>query len=347
MSGDLVITPTRAKYFSAQYPHGLIPSFGANFYFRLVANQLIENCKPFLKWAGGKTQLLRDIERSLPEDIYHWKEFTYIEPFAGSGAVLFWMLRKFPNLKRAVINDINEELMTAYAVVKKEPLKLIKELNSLQKKYYAIESEENRSEFFYLQRDRFNSQKTDNVKSTTLLIFLNRTCFNGLYRVNSKGEFNVPFGRYTKPTICDEQTILADSVALQNVELLTGDFEQTLPYAKGEETLFYFDPPYKPLSETSHFTAYAKGVFNDAEQERLKKFCDLVNMKGYSFILSNSDVNITKPGNKYFDHLYSDFNIERVYAKRSINANAEKRGTLKELLITNYAQSKTTHSIRA
>lgn len=298
------------------------------------------DARPFLKWVGGKTQLLKDIEKALPKDIYKWNDFTYIEPFVGGGAVLFWMLRNFPNLKRAVVNDINTDLITAYTVIKTRPKDLIKLLYILQKKYHAITSEDERRELFMKQRARFNIKGHDEVENTALLIFLNRTCFNGLYRVNSKGHFNVPFGKYGNPTICDEPTILANSHALQNVELLNGDFETTLAYAQGK-TFFYFDPPYKPLNVTSSFNAYAKDIFNDAEQERLKRFCDLIASKGYSFLLSNSDVRSNDPDNHYFDNLFSNHYIDRVNARRIINSNAEKRGSLTELLITNYAKQTT------
>lgn len=291
--------------------------------------------KPFLKWAGGKTQLLKDIENALPKDIRKRNDFTYIEPFVGSGAVLFWMLRNFQNMKRAVVNDVNTDLITAYRIIKTKPGELIKVLAKLQKHYHNIAAEENRRDFFLLQRTKFNNKGHDDVENTALFIFLNRTCFNGLYRVNSKGHFNVPFGKYGNPTICDEQTILADSFALQNVELINGDFEDTLRYATAK-SFFYFDPPYKPISGTSSFNSYAKGVFNDAEQERLKNFCDLITEKGHMFLLSNSDVKSNDPGNHYFDDLFANHYIERVNARRTINANAEKRGVLTELLITNY-----------
>ncbi len=167
-----------------------------------------------------------------------------------------------------------------------------------------------------------------------MFIFLNRTCFNGLYRVNRKNEFNVPMGSYRNPTICDKENIIAVNNALQKVEILSGDFEQTFDFAK-ENSLFYFDPPYKPLSETSSFNSYAKDDFNDSEQIRLRDFCEKLDKENYSWVLSNSDVKGKDHTDNFFDDLYADFKIERVDAKRSINANPEKRGMLKELLITN------------
>lgn len=289
--------------------------------------------KPFIKWVGGKTQLIDSIENTLPEDFEKKENLTYIEPFVGGGAVLFWILQKYPNIKKAVINDINPDLTTAYNTIKKNPIELINELRSISEEYLPL-SEEKRKEYYLAKRDRFNSKSLETVENSALFIFLNRTCFNGLYRVNSKGLFNVPFGKYTNPKICDEQTILSDSELLQKVEILTGDFEETLKFAEND-SFFYFDPPYKPLSETSSFNSYAKEEFNDKEQIRLGNFCQRIDLLGYSFILSNSDVKGKNPHDNFFDDLYNQFDIKRVYATRMVNANAEKRGKLTELLITN------------
>ena len=289
--------------------------------------------KPFLKWVGGKTQLIESFQKTLPKNFASLKNVTYLEPFVGGGAVLFWILQQYPNIANAVINDINPDLTTAYKTIKNTPSDLVKFLQIIQEEYLKL-SEENRKKYFLNKRERFNSKALDSVENTALFIFLNRTCFNGLYRVNSKGLFNVPFGRYTNPKICDSQTIFADSKVLQKVEILTGDFEKTLKYASNN-SLFYFDPPYKPLSETSSFNSYAKEYFNDNEQIRLGLFCKKIDILGYHFILSNSDVKGKNPNNNFFDDLYEQFNIERVYATRMVNANAEKRGKLTELLITN------------
>ena len=290
--------------------------------------------KPFLKWAGGKTQLINDIERALPRDITQ-KNFTYIEPFVGSGAVLFWMLNNFPNLKKAVINDINEDLINTYKTIANNPKELISILEVLQNQYHALEeNEENKKLYYYQKRELYNTRKEEQSGQAALFIFLNRTCFNGLYRVNSKNLYNVPMGGYKKPTICDKENILAVSEALQKVEILCGDFEQTLDFAE-KNTLFYFDPPYKPLSETSSFNSYAKDEFNDNEQVRLKEFCSKLDILNHTWILSNSDVKGKNENDNFFDDLYADFSISRVNAKRSINANPEKRGSLTELLITN------------
>ncbi len=290
--------------------------------------------KPFLKWAGGKTQLISVIDRSLPYEITKNK-FTYIEPFVGSGAVLFWMLANFPNMKKAVINDINQDLINTYKTIASRPKQLISILESLQDEYYSLENiPEGKKEYYYRMREKYNTRKKEQTQQSALFIFLNRTCFNGLYRVNRKNEFNVPMGSYKKPTICDKENIMAVSEALQRVEILCGDFEQTLHYAQ-QNSLFYFDPPYKPLSETSSFNSYTKDEFNDIEQIRLKDFCSKLDLLNHTWILSNSDVKGKNENDNFFDDLYADFNIKRVDARRNINANPQKRGKLSELLITN------------
>ena len=286
--------------------------------------------KPFVKWVGGKTQLIDQLEAMLPADFDQWENVTYIEPFVGGGAMLFYMLQTYPNIKSAIINDINEDLTMCYKVVKSSPKSLVESLKEIQNEYYSLTSEGSKKEFFLLMRSEFNTKSLDPIKNTTLFFFLNRTCFNGLYRVNKSGLFNVPFGRYETPMICDTNTIFADSELLQRVKILTGDYTQTLDYAT-DNTLFYFDPPYRPLNATSSFNDYTKEAFNDLAQRRLKDFCDQVQNKGYKFMLSNSDC---KDG--FFDDLYMQYQIERVWASRSINANPQKRGKLTELLIRNY-----------
>lgn len=294
--------------------------------------------KPFLKWAGGKTQLINDIEKALPKDISRDK-FTYIEPFVGSGAVLFWMLNNFPKLEKAVINDINEDLINTYKTIASRPTELISILEIFQNEFHSLEgSEDNKKLYYYQKRELYNTRKEEQSGQAALFIFLNRTCFNGLYRVNNKNLYNVPMGGYKRPTICDKENILSVSNALQKVEILCGDFEQTLIYTSAN-SMFYFDPPYKPLSETSSFNSYAKDEFNDSEQIRLRDFCNKLDSLNHTWILSNSDVKGKDKNDNFFDDLYSDFNIQRVDARRSINANPEKRGSLKELLITNQTTS--------
>jgi len=291
--------------------------------------------KPFLKWAGGKTQLINDIEKVIPKKLTSQK-FTYLEPFVGSGAILFWMLNNFPNLEKAIINDINADLTNTYKVIASKPKELISVLSQFQKEFHTLEIlEENKKVYFYEKRTLFNTRSTDKVTQAALFIFLNRTCFNGLFRVNKSNGFNVPIGRYKNPTICDINNIYAVSEALQKVEILTGDYQETLKLAE-RPALFYFDPPYKPLSNTSSFNSYAKEDFGDTEQIRLRDFCKTLNTIDHKWILSNSDVKGKDLNDTFFDDIYNEFHINRVLARRSINANPEKRGQLTELLITNY-----------
>lgn len=252
--------------------------------------------------------------------------------------MLFYMLQTHSNITSAIINDINSDLTTCYKVVRDCPSKLIESLEKIQQKYYALASDEERKQFFLLRRDEFNTKSSDPIRNTTLFFFLNRTCFNGLYRVNKAGLFNVPFGRYETPMICDPNTIYADSELLQNVEILTGDYQQTLAHAKGN-TLFYFDPPYRPLSNTSSFNDYSKEAFNDIAQQRLKEFCDRVEQAGYKFMLSNSDCFNTPLKDRFFEDLYLEYIIDRVWASRNVNANPNKRGKLREILVHNYKRT--------
>ena len=290
--------------------------------------------KPFLKWAGGKTQLLSDIEQRFP---YAKEEkFTFIEPFVGSGAVLFWVLNHFPNVRQCIINDINADLINTYHTIRNDVGALIEQLDVWQSEYHALALDtEQKKAYYYEKRADFNTKEQPQIQQAALFIFLNRTCFNGLYRVNRSGNFNVPIGSYKTPKICDEPNLRRVSEALQNVTILQGDFEQTLAYAK-DNTMFYLDPPYKPLSTSSSFNAYAKDEFNDDEQRRLKNFCDTLTEQGYPWILSNSDVSQLEENN-FFDELYDNYHINRVLAKRAINSNSTKRGSIHELLITNQA----------
>ena len=295
--------------------------------------------KPFIKWVGGKGQLIEQLEALLPADFDKWENVTYIEPFVGGGAMLFYMLQRHSNIKSAVINDINEDLTTCYKVVRDNPKDLVDSLADIQKEYYSLHSEDLRKQFFMLMRDEFNTKALDPIRNTTLFFFLNRTCFNGLYRVNKSGLFNVPFGKYTNPQICDPATIRKDSELLQRVEIMTGDFEATFEHAQGN-TLFYFDPPYRPLSDTSSFNDYAKEAFNDDAQIRLKEYCDQIDEAGFQFMLSNSDCKGKNEEDNFFDVLYGAYHIERVWASRNINSNPNKRGKLTEILVHNYAATK-------
>ena len=300
----------------------------------------VSGAKPFLKWAGGKRQLIPAIQATLPDAFAQEMDLTYVEPFIGGGAVLFWMLQHYPNIRRAIINDINPDLTTAYQVVQQRPEELIKALSAVQDFYHKLPTEEARRSYFEGLRAEFNQRPLEPLRNTVVLIFLNRTCFNGLYRVNSKGGFNVPFGRYDRPTICNAATIRADSALLARVTILNGDFAEVLPHLPSN-SFCYFDPPYKPLSKTALFNAYATETFDDASQSRLASFCRTLDARGHRWLLSNSDVQNTDAADGYFDDLYAGFAVRRIQAKRTINSKAEGRGHISELLISNYAAAET------
>ena len=292
--------------------------------------------KPFLKWAGGKGQLLSQLSEHLPKRISK-EPFTYIEPFVGGGAMLFYMLQHFGNIKKSVINDVNEDLILTYRIIKDDVETLIANLDRLEKDYLSITDQNGRSQIFYDVRERYNQRIGDSVERASQLVFLNKTCFNGLYRVNRRGQFNVPFGKYANPTICNAKLLRADSQILQSaqVEICQGDYVQTMQHLDGL-TFVYLDPPYRPLDATSSFTAYAKGDFNDDDQRALAGFCHQLNDAGCYWMESNADCSAKNPEDTFFEELYKDYRIERVYASRFINANPEKRGKLTELLIKNY-----------
>jgi len=299
---------------------------------------------PFVKWAGGKRQLVDEIISIIP--FSYDEEFTYIEPFVGGGAVLFEVLKRFKNLKRIIINDLNKDLILTYKIIKAYVADLISILDKFENDYHSLlpDSEE-RKTYYYLRRDEFNMGKGDDIYRAALFIFLNRTCFNGLYRVNSKGYFNVPIGRYQYPLICDKENLLAVHRALENVEIFNKDFYDILPLVESK-SLIYLDPPYRPISNTSSFTSYATGGFDDSDQLRLKEFCDIIDSKGAYWILSNSDPKNINVQDNFFEDLYSGYSIKRVLAKRSINSKAHKRGVLTELLITNFSYAENMSNIK-
>lgn len=290
--------------------------------------------KPFVKWVGGKSQLLEEIRKKYPQKIE-----KYCEPFVGGGAVLFDILKKFQP-KEVLINDINKELINTYYQVKNNCEELINQLNELQTQYKKL-GQEDRKVLFYEKRTRYNALKVngdelENLEKATLFIFLNKTCFNGLYRVNSKGLFNVPFNNAKNPLICDAENLRLCSQVLQNVILKTGDYKECESFID-EKTFVYIDPPYRPLTQTSAFTSYSENQFLDKEQIELAQFIDNIAKKGSTILASNSDPKNSNEEDNFFDNLYSNFEIERVSASRMINANPEKRGAINELLITNIA----------
>jgi len=277
----------------------------------MAKNKLV---KPVVKWVGGKRQIIDQITKHVP------KTFSiYYEPFLGGGAVLFEL-----QPKKAVVNDINNELINIYEVIKNNVGELIEDLKRHKNEegyFYKIRSLDR-------DKDRYNNLKP--VQKASRIIFLNKTCYNGLFRVNKAGEFNTPFGNYKNPNIVNEITLRAVSNYFSKVNIIftCTDFEETLMGA-GKGAFVYFDPPYDPVSDKASFTGYDKGGFDQDEQIRLKKTCDKLNEKGVKFLLSNSATDFIKD-------LYKDYKIEVIQAKRAVNSKADKRGEIDEVLVMNY-----------
>ncbi len=269
---------------------------------------------PVLKWVGGKRQLLKDISKHIPD-----KYSTYYEPFLGGGAVLFHLQ---PN--EAVVNDINQELINVYNVIRDSPKELIEDL----KKH------KNEADYFYeireLDRNHIRYNQLSKVEKASRIIYLNKTCYNGLFRVNQQGEFNTPFGGYKNPNIVNARILIAVSKYINQAEIIfkCGDFEEAVKgIQKG--AFVYFDPPYDPVSDSANFTGYDKGGFPRQEQIRLKNLCDKLDAKGIKFLLSNS-------ATEFILDLYQDYNISLVQANRAINSKGDKRGRVDEVLVKNY-----------
>lgn len=295
--------------------------------------------KPFLKWAGGKSQLLPELQRHLPNYVYQ-QDFCLIEPFIGGGSFSLWALENLPYLKKLIINDFNADLINVYRTIQTSPDKLIEALSELQNQYDQLITKEEKTPFYYAKRDIFNQRSENNIIQASLFIFLNKSSFNGLYRVNKKNEFNVPIGSYKQPKFLDKEQILLISQYLQSVEILTGDYSQTLDYLPDNmPCFFYFDPPYRPISETSSFTTYTGQDFDDNEQIRLAEFCKKIHLLGHQFLLSNSDSKNHNPNDDFFDHLYADFTIQRITAQRAISAKTDGRKAVSEILVKNHVLS--------
>lgn len=268
---------------------------------------------PFVKWVGGKRQLITHIAKLMPKKFTH-----YYEPFVGGGAVLFGL-----QPKKAVINDVNSELINVYSTIK----------NNLEELILDLQTHKNEADYFYeiRARDRVkNYAELSNIQRASRVIYLNKTCFNGLYRVNSKGKFNTPFGKYKNPNIVNEVVLRAVSSYLNSndITLLSQDFN-TIFTDIPVETFVYFDPPYDPVSKSSNFTSYNQKGFKETDQIRLRNLCNELNEQGVKFLLSNS-------ATPFIEDLYQDYNIHYVEAKRAINSNGQKRGAVKEVLIRNY-----------
>lgn len=299
--------------------------------------------KPFLKWAGGKSQLLKQFENFYPPELKSGQIKKYIEPFVGSGAVFFDIVQKYP-LESVYIFDVNEDLILTYRVIRNDPQLLIEHLSHYEKQYHKLPDQQ-RKEFYYQVREKFNRQRQKiNLRKYShqwasragQLIFLKKTCYNGLFRLNRQGGFNVPFGKYKNPKILDEKNILRVWEVLQNAEIHYGNFLNFQKYA-GDDTFVYFDPPYRPISRTSGFTSYSKDDFGDDQQKELAQLFRALNQRyNIKLMLSNSDPSNEKPGDAFILDLYRDFHIHKVMANRMINCKSEKRGRISELVITNY-----------
>lgn len=298
--------------------------------------------KPFLKWAGGKTQLLEQISNFLPEELLNGSIKKYVEPFIGGGAVFFNIAYKY-QIQELVISDINTELVIAYKTIQYQVNDLIQLLTDIENKYLSFD-ENQRKEYFYQTRIQFNLRRnyincqdysSEWIERTAQIIFLNKTCYNGLFRVNSKGEFNVPVGKYKDPTICDSDNLKAVAEVLQNTEIYHRDFSD-YENSIDSNSFIYFDPPYRPLNKTSNFTSYSQQIFNDSEQMRLRDFFKSLDQKGALMLMSNSDPKNQDIEDNFFETAYAGYRIERVKASRSINSNSSKRKAINELLIMNY-----------
>ena len=299
----------------------------------------MEVIRPFVKWAGGKSGLISQLKDFYPFDLENGKIEKYVEPFVGGGAVLIDVLQKY-EVKEAYAFDINEDLINCYNVIKNNIEQLIQELYKKEKEYKKLEMDE-RNIYFYDIRKEYNSYKLEkeiNIKRASEFIFLNKTCFNGLYRVNKSGKFNVPCGKYKNPTICDSKNLRNLSKLIQNVTFLYDDYKRSNRYVDNK-TFVYFDPPYRPISVTSGFTSYTKEDFNDEAQKELARYYNELNTKNARLMLSNSNPKNTNQKDDFFEENYKGFNINEVYAKRMINSNSKKRGEISELLITNYNET--------
>ena len=298
----------------------------------------MEIVKPFVKWAGGKSSLIPQITKYFPLELKNNQIEKYVEPFVGGGAVLIDILQKY-DIKQAYAFDINKDLINCYNVIKYKVEDLIQKLEKKEKEFLALCIDE-RQKYFYDIRTKYNSYFLNDeldVERASEFIFLNRTCFNGLYRVNKSGKFNVPFGKYKNPTICDSRNLRNLSILFKNTIFKYGDYKESESLID-KNTFVYFDPPYRPLSVTSGFTSYTKEDFNDENQKELAKYYNKLNVKNAKLMLSNSNPKNTDENDDFFENIYKGFTINEVSAKRMINANAKGRGEISELLITNYKE---------
>lgn len=296
-----------------------------------------EKIRPFVKWAGGKGNLIPQLNNFYPYELKNGIIERYIEPFVGGGAVLIDILQKY-EIQEVYAFDINIDLINSYNVIKNNVEELITNLKQLETEYLGLGQEE-RKNYFYNIRDEYNNYELEkneqNVQRAAQFIYLNRTCFNGLYRVNKNGKFNVPVGSYKNPTICDEENLRQLSQLIRNVQFQYGDYSRSIEYVT-ENTFVYFDPPYRPLNVTSGFTSYTKEDFNDDNQRELATFYRELNERNAKLMLSNSNPKNINKEDTFFDNIYQGFNINQIQASRMINANSNGRGKISEILVTNY-----------
>ena len=274
--------------------------------------------RPFVKWVGGKARLIPELSKYFPKSYK-----TYYEPFVGGGAVFFHLT---PNY--AHISDLNPTLISAYLTIKNNVSSLIKALDELQYYYHGLAKLDDKKTYFLELRNEYNRLSPNDFRKSVLLIFLNKTCFNGMYRENSKGGFNVPFGQHDKPTICDKKNLLEVSKVLSDIKISCSSYQNTTKNAVKDDFV-YFDPPYNPMSKTSSFTSYQAGGFSFKDQELLRNEFKRLSDLGCNVMLSNSDTPL-------INELYKEFNIQKIYAARSINSKGSGRGKVPEVVITNY-----------
>jgi DNA adenine methylase len=308
----------------------------------MLVSSVLPRAQPFLKWAGGKRQLLEQLESHFPPELESGALLRYVEPFVGSGAVFFNVFQSYP-VKDCLIADVNPELILVYQTIQQEVERLIDQLVEIETSYLGLNHAQRR-DFYYQIREKYNDQRISIdysefhstwVKRSAYMLFLNHTGYNGLFRLNSKGEFNVPCGRYKNPRILDTENLRNVSRLLNQVSIQYGDFEEVAEFVD-DKTLVYFDPPYRPLSPTAHFTAYSKDLFDDRQQLRLAEFYRRLDAKGGKLMLSNSDPHNVDVEDDFFERAYHGFRLERLQAKRNINRDPKKRGPISELLILNY-----------
>lgn len=307
-----------------------------------------KRARPFLKWAGGKKQVINCIDKILPQEIKDSEAIeNYFEPFLGGGAIFFHLVNKY-TVNNAYLADINKELILTWRVIQNKPKKLISRLEKLSNSYLELSQDERKKFYYDIRDEKFNKNLKgfdytklgeDQIVRASQMIFLNRTCFNGLYRVNKSGKFNVPMGKYKNPSICDKENILKVHKKLKGVNIVCEDYHKSA-ISVDENSFFYLDPPYLPIKKTS-FTSYDSSGFGIKEQIELSKFCKKLDENDVKFILSNSDPKNHDPNCDFFKNAYGNLglsvcNHKKIEVRRSINSKGHKRGPINELLIYNY-----------